>query len=103
MADGAALAELAPPPGTGSAGRQERLDRLLAERPPETIDDVMAILRDHESSPDAICLHSADPNGDEAWSVLFSMVCDVDAGRMWVAVGNPCECQYEEVDLSDVL
>ena len=30
------------------------------------------------------------------------MVTDVDAGRMWVAPGNPCEHDYEEIDLSEL-
>ena len=34
---------------------------------------------------------------------MFSMVADLAAGRMWVAPGNPCETEFEEVDLSGVL
>jgi hypothetical protein len=41
--------------------------------------------------------------GDEAEAVLFSMVCDVEAGRMWVAPGNPCVTPYEEIELSGVI
>jgi hypothetical protein len=28
------------------------------------------------------------------------MVCELESLRMWVAPGNPCETEYEEVALS---
>jgi hypothetical protein len=28
------------------------------------------------------------------------MVCELEAGRMWVAAGNPCEADFEEVELA---
>jgi hypothetical protein len=31
---------------------------------------------------------------------MFSMVADLGARRMWVAVGNPCEHEYDEIDLA---
>jgi hypothetical protein len=31
--------------------------------------------------------------------VLFSLVCDVEAGQVWVAPGRPCETAFEEVEL----
>jgi hypothetical protein len=56
----------------------------------------MAILRDHESSPQAICKHASSGASEES-SVVFSMVCELESQRMWVAPGNPCETDYEEV------
>jgi len=53
----AGLAGLAPPPSDGSRARLERLRELLAERHPASPEDVMEIMRDHGSSPQAICLH----------------------------------------------
>jgi isopenicillin-N N-acyltransferase-like protein len=93
------LAELAPPPSAGSVARLARLDQLLAESDPQTPEDLMDIMRDHDSSPQAICLHPDPQEGDEASACLFSMVVDVRAKRLWVAVGNPCEAPYEEIDL----
>jgi hypothetical protein len=62
----------------------------------------MGILRDHDSTPQAICKHPDD--GDrESTATLFSMVCDVEAHRIWVAPGPPCETPYEEIPLSDVV
>jgi isopenicillin-N N-acyltransferase like protein len=98
--------ELAPhghPPGEGSLARHVRLAELLQERPPGSVEDAMAILRDHASAPQAICEHAGPDGGEEASVVLFSMVCELEEGRMWVAPGNPCETPYEEVDLSVVL
>ena len=97
------LATLEAEPSAGSVGRYERLVELVAERPPRTAEDLMAFLADHEASPDAVCLHADPADGDDATTVLFSMVCDLEAGRMWVAEGNPCTAPYEEIDLDGVL
>jgi isopenicillin-N N-acyltransferase-like protein len=94
------LAELAPPASDGSKARLARLQELLAERDPRTPEQLMELMRDHESTPQSICLHPDPAEGDEASACLFSMVADVEAGRMWVAAGNPCEHEYEEIDLS---
>jgi isopenicillin-N N-acyltransferase like protein len=96
------LAELAPPASEGSRARYERLGHLLEERRPSSVEDVMEIMRDHASSPQAICLHPDPQEGDEASAVMFSMVADLEAGRMWVAAGTPCELPYQEIDLTDV-
>jgi isopenicillin-N N-acyltransferase like protein len=96
------LAELAPAPSEGSLARLERLQQLVDERRPAGPEDVMAIMRDHDSSPQAICLHPDPEEGDEASACMFSMVADLRARRMWVAVGNPCEHEYEEIDLREL-
>jgi isopenicillin-N N-acyltransferase-like protein len=91
--------------GDASAGSTVRLDRLhtlLAEREPRTPQDAMEILRDHEGEPQSICLHPDPADGDEASSVLFSMVCHLEERRMWVAAGNPCTAPYEEIDIPEV-
>ena len=98
-----ALAERAPEPSLGSSARYERLLTLIEERRPTTPPDVMAILRDHDSQPQAICLHEDESQGDEAAAVVFSMVCDLEQRRMWVAPGNPCSTPYQEIDLADVI
>jgi isopenicillin-N N-acyltransferase like protein len=94
----AGLAGLDDEPGDGSAARFDRLAQLLEQRPPQTPEDAMAILRDHESSPQAICKHASLDDPEES-AVLFSMVCELESQRMWVAGGNPCETDYEEVEL----
>jgi hypothetical protein len=97
------LAELGPEPAPGSVARLARLRELIDERRPWTVPQVMDILRDHGSTPQAICLHPDPEEGEEASAVMFSMVADLEEGRMWVAPGNPCETKYEEVSLAGVL
>jgi len=97
------LAEVAPRPSTGSRGRYERLLELLEEIQPRSPGGAMEVLRDHQSEPQAICLHATEDADDEAAAVLFSMVCDVETGRMWVAPGNPCSTEYEEIDLRGII
>jgi isopenicillin-N N-acyltransferase like protein len=86
----------------GSKARLARLEELLADQGPETPEDAMEILRDHNSSPQAICVHPDPAEGDEGTTVLFSMVCHLESRRMWVALGNPCESAYEEIDLPEL-
>jgi isopenicillin-N N-acyltransferase-like protein len=93
------LASLGPDPSESSRVRLERLQELIAERRPDTVEAVMDILRDHQSPPQAICLHPDPAEGDEADAVMFSMVADVEARRMWVAAGNPCQNEFREIDL----
>jgi isopenicillin-N N-acyltransferase like protein len=101
------LARLAPPPGGGSAARLARLRELLAERVPATPAALGELLADHAGHPQAICEHDRPPAdggpADEADAVVFSMVCDLEAGRLWVAPGPPCTTPYEEVELRGVV
>ncbi len=96
------LAELAPDASEGSRARLGRLRELLAERPPASPEDLMEVMRDHRSAPQAICLHPDPEEGEEASAVMFSMIADVEARRMWVAAGNPCEHDFEEIDLPEL-
>ncbi|HEU4398012.1 MAG TPA: C45 family peptidase [Actinomycetota bacterium] len=98
------LAELAPPPSPGSVARLERLRALVEERAPATPAALGAILADHGGGgPQTICEHGTGEPPDEASAVVFSMICDLDLGRIWVAPGSPCVTSYEEVDLSGVV
>jgi hypothetical protein len=96
------LAWLVPAPSPGSAARLERLEALLAERAPATPTAMMALLADHHDGAARVCEHgtqdAVEPD-DEASVVLFSLVCDVEAGRAWVAPGPPCTTAFEEVEL----
>jgi isopenicillin-N N-acyltransferase-like protein len=98
------LAEQAPPPSQGSLARLERLRALVEERSPATPAALGEILADHGGAgPETICEHGTDQTEDEATAVIFSMICDLDLGRMWVAPGSPCVTPYEEVDLAGVV
>ena len=96
------LAALAPPPSEGSRARLTRLQELIDDRRPSSPQDLMDLMRDHDSAPQAICLHPEPKEGEEASAVMFSMVADVGAKRMWVTAGNPCESEYTEIDLADL-
>ncbi|MDP8955515.1 MAG: C45 family peptidase [Actinomycetota bacterium] len=93
------LAQMASEPSEGSLSRYERLLELLEDRQPDTPEAIMEMLADHKGAPNSVCLHPNPEDGDEASAVLFSMVCDVETGRMWVAAGNPCMEEFEEIDL----
>jgi isopenicillin-N N-acyltransferase like protein len=87
----------------GSRGRLRRLLQLLGERPATTTRAPMEILGDHDSEPQSICMHPDPAAGDDADAIVFSMVCHLEEGRMWVADGNPCTARFEEIDLRGTL
>jgi isopenicillin-N N-acyltransferase like protein len=98
------LADRAPPPSPGSLARLARLQALVTERSPATPAAIGEILADHGGDgPQAICEHGSEEPADEASAIVFSMICDLDLGRMWVAPGSPCVTAYEEVDLAGVV
>ena len=98
------LAELAPPPSAGSVARLRRLQALVEERAPATPAALGEILADHGGGgAQTICQHGTEEPADEASAIVFSMICDLDLGRIWVAPGSPCVTPYEEVDLSGVV
>ena len=92
------LLEVGDEPAAGSVSRYDCLVQRLREKAPQTPEEAMDVLRDHGSAPQAICKH-ASPGADEESTVVFSMVCELESGRMWVAPGNPCEHPYEELEL----
>lgn len=96
------LAQMAPEPRAGSLARYNRMRRLINERRPDTPEAIMDILKDHDGAPESICLHPDEADLDDAEAVVFSMVCEVEEGRMWVSPGTPCNTPYEEVDLTGV-
>jgi isopenicillin-N N-acyltransferase-like protein len=59
------------------------------------VDDLKAILRDHDGSPNSICRHT-DPGRPplERYETVASVIMDVDAGEMYVAAGPPCGSRY---------
>jgi isopenicillin-N N-acyltransferase-like protein len=53
-------------------------------------DTLKAILRDHANRPHSICAHP----GERVSYSFASLISDLDAGRMEIAVGPPCEHEY---------
>jgi isopenicillin-N N-acyltransferase like protein len=98
------LAGRAPAPSRGSLARLARLRDLVEERSPATPAAIGEILADHGGDgSQTICEHGSDDPADEASAIVFSMICDLDLGRLWVAPGSPCVTAYEEVDLAGVV
>jgi isopenicillin-N N-acyltransferase like protein len=93
------LAEVGAEPSVSSLTRYRSLVAALAEGPPTTPEGMMALMKSHENSPDSVCLHPNEDEGEEASAVVFGMVCDLEASRMWVANGNPCTQPYNEVEV----
>jgi isopenicillin-N N-acyltransferase-like protein len=64
------------------------------------VDDVKAILSDHENHPTSICRHPNDHPESGSDRSVVSMIAEPDAGRMHVTNGNPCENPYEVYELN---
>jgi len=85
--------------GGSSLFRSARARRLLAapaEARKVTEDDLIALLRDHQSAPSAICRHvdERDPSALRSETV-YSVVLDLDERRFGLAEGPPCGHDYE--------
>jgi isopenicillin-N N-acyltransferase like protein len=79
-----------------------RLQRLRAGATGSaTLDDFRLLLADHADYPYSICSHP-DP-GDhplEQGATIASVLMDLNARRVWLAAGNPCQAPYAELGLS---
>ena len=66
-----------------------------------TLDDFRALLADHADYPHSICSHP-DPHDHplEQGATIASVLMDLNARRLWLAPGNPCQAPYSELDLS---
>ena len=82
-----------------------RLQRLRAfrdgARPGDrhlTLDDFGGLLADHADYPYSVCAHP-EPGVHplEQGATIASVLMDLTAGRMWVAVGHPCRASYQDV------
>ncbi len=81
--------------------RKARSHALLGERTGSkvSVDDIKAILSDHDGQPTSICRHPNDhPTSGEDRSVV-SVIVEPEAGRMHLTRGNPCDNPYEVYSL----
>lgn len=79
-----------------SRPRLRRVNQLLGlnQRPPQ-LEEVKAVLSDHENAPRSICRH---PNEDPVtgfWETVFSVIIEPDSGFMHISRGTPCDRPYE--------
>ncbi len=99
----AGVAEAAETPSDGSLSRLARTHALLESDPPDGVHDAMRILGDHGAAGQDICVHPDPAAGDEGSAIQFGMVCDVEAGVMWLAPGQPCSTPFQELSLRELL
>ncbi len=78
-----------------------RLQRLRAgAQTAATLDDFRALLADHADYPHSICSHpDPDDHPLEQGATIASVLMDLNARRVWLAAGNPCQAPYHELDL----
>ena len=79
-----------------------RLQRLHAgATAAATLEDFRTLLADHADYPHSICSHpDPDDHPLEQGATIASVLMDLNARRLWVAAGNPCQVPYHELDLS---
>jgi len=78
-----------------------RLQRLRAGAAgAANLDDFRALLADHADYPHSICSHP-DPADHplEQGATIASVLMDLTARRLWLAVGHPCQAPYRELDV----
>ena len=97
------VAEVSEAPSDGSRSRQARADALSARDAPATARDLMRMLGDHGADGQDICVHPDPDQGEEGSAIQFGMVCDVEAGVLWLAPGQPCCTPFQELRLADLL
>ena len=83
-----------------SAVRLQRLRAAMAAKPP-TLDDFRTLLADHADYPNSVCAHP-DPadHPREQGATIASVLMDLNARRLWLAAGHPCQVPYELVDVA---
>ena len=65
------------------------------------LDGFRALLADHADYPHSICSHpDPDEHPLEQGATIASVLMDLNARRVWLAAGNPCQVPYAELDLS---
>lgn len=79
--------------------RLERIKTLVSEHygciNPEII---MKIMADHDNRSNSLCQH-ADPTAQPPIATLMSFIMVPDEGVIYIAAGNPCECEYVRYEL----
>ena len=67
------------------------------------VDDLKAILRDHEGQPACICRHpDKSVAAVDRWESVCALIIDMGIMGMHVAPGLPCTCEFKTVLLDDV-
>jgi isopenicillin-N N-acyltransferase-like protein len=90
--------------GGSSLFRSARARRLLADAAASrkvSEDDLIAVLRDHQSAPIAICRHVDEREAPlDRSETVYSVLLDLDDRRLGIAAGPPCGHDYAWLDLA---
>ncbi|GIF74055.1 C45 family autoproteolytic acyltransferase/hydolase [Asanoa siamensis] len=82
------------------AARARRLLHAAAEEGKLVEDDLTAILRDHQSYPNAICRHVDDRDAyADRSETVYTVLMDLDERRLGLAEGPPCDHEIEWLTL----
>jgi isopenicillin-N N-acyltransferase-like protein len=76
-----------------------RLQRLRAAQA-TTLDGFRALLADHADYPNSVCAHPnpADHPAEQG-ATIASVLMDLNARRLWLAAGHPCQLPHEPLDI----
>ena len=79
--------------------RLERMQQLLRNKTDITVENLKALLRDHVGYPTSICAHSSIPEEEDpimSSGTNFGLIMDLTDLKLYFAIGNPCESEFEE-------
>lgn len=84
--------------------RKKRMEALVGGRVAKGwkvgIDDLKAMLRDHEGEPNCLCRHPDTSRvPEDRFATVVSIIMDVDARETYVASGPPCTARYRRTSL----
>ncbi len=83
--------------------RYQRMWQLLRGKPALTQADLEAFTRDHAGYPTSVCAHPAPDTPPEklpnAGGTNYAFVADLTHDRLRFVMGNPCEGNYEDIEI----
>ncbi|MEQ9406469.1 MAG: C45 family peptidase [Fuerstiella sp.] len=80
-----------------SYSRKTRIDDLLKSGAHQMdLEQIKAILSDHDNFPGSICRHAGDDPLYGFWETVFAIIIQPEERRMLVSRGTPCNHPFEE-------
>jgi isopenicillin-N N-acyltransferase-like protein len=78
--------------------------QAMAKSRPIAESDVRAMLADHTTAPNSICLHNhTDWSFSEQGESIASIIFDLTGGTLDIADGPPCQNAYQRYDMTRYL
>lgn len=82
-----------------SHARKQRIDGLTASGC-SSIEELKAILSDHDGFPRSICRHPNEDPGNGFWVTVFALIIGPSERRMHITRGTPCDHTFETYSLA---